>query len=169
MTYLHKIIITGALALFFASLIGLQAGAEAQKDEKPDAIVRQIIDPNAKRRLDVFRFDPLILHVKAGAKVRFVGSTGRHTVSSISRMIPDGAKRFEIRGRPQMDLTFEKEGVYGIRCRVHGHHGMVMLLIVGEPAGNMQAAKDYIPKLREQEQVQFTRLFRMLEQTQQNK
>ncbi|NOD64390.1 MULTISPECIES: plastocyanin/azurin family copper-binding protein [unclassified Ruegeria] len=136
----------------------------AQAADVPEVVVvHQIIDLNADTPAHTFRFEPNLLRVPAGATVRFKGSTGRHTVTSIIRMIPVGARSFEIRGKPEMDLTFEKEGVYGIRCRVHGRHGMVMLLVVGDPNSNLEEARAYLPKLGEAEQAGFEALFEQLE------
>ncbi|MCG7521471.1 plastocyanin/azurin family copper-binding protein [Ruegeria sp. Ofav3-42] len=148
--------------MLVAATVGLASMAQA--DDVPEvAVVHQIIDLNADTPAHAFRFEPKLLHVPAGSTVRFKGSTGRHTVSAILRMIPVGARSFEIRGKPSMDLTFEKEGVYGIRCRVHGRHGMVMLLVVGDPGVNLEGAKAYLPKLGEAERQGFEELFAELE------
>jgi pseudoazurin len=127
------------------------------------AVVHQIIDPGADTPAHAFRFEPSFLQVPTGSTVRFKGSTGRHTVTSIRPMIPDGARSFEIRGKPELDLTFEHEGVYGIRCRVHGRHGMVMLLVVGDPNTNLEDARAHLPELGEAERVGFEELFTYLE------
>lgn len=146
-------------------IVGATAFAlAAQAEDIPEvAVVHQIIDLNADTPAHAFRFEPKLLQVPAGSTVRFKGSTGRHTVTSILRMIPVGARAFEIRGKPEMDLAFEKEGVYGIRCRVHGRHGMVMLLIVGDPSSNLEEARAYLPKLGEAERAGFEELFEHLE------
>ncbi len=136
----------------------------AQAEDLPEvAVVHQIIDLNADTPAHAFRFEPKLLQVPAGSTVRFKGSTGRHTVTSIIRMIPVGARAFEIRGKPEMDLSFKNEGVYGIRCRVHGRHGMVMLLVVGDPSTNLEEARAYLPKLGEAERAGFEELFEQLE------
>ncbi len=149
-------------ALFIAAIVGFAPAAQAE-DLPEVAVVHQIIDLNADTPAHAFRFDPKLLRVPAGSTVRFKGSTGRHTVSAILRMIPVGARSFEIRGQPSMDLTFEQEGVYGIRCRVHGRHGMVMLLVVGDPSVNLDEAQAYLPKLADAERVEFEKLFAILE------
>jgi pseudoazurin len=156
---------TTSLKLSAAILAGVMAFAPAaQAEDIPEvAVVHQIIDLNADTPAHAFRFEPKLLQVPAGSTVRFKGSTGRHTVTSIIRMIPEGARAFEIRGKPELDLTFDKEGVYGIRCRVHGRHGMVMLLVVGDPNSNLEEARAYLPKLGEAEQAGFKELFEQLE------
>ena len=148
-----------------AIMLGAMALAPvAQAEDIPEvAVVHQIIDLNADTPAHAFRFEPKLLRVPAGSTVRFKGSTGRHTVTSILRMIPVGARAFEIRGKPELDLSFDKEGVYGIRCRVHGRHGMVMLLVVGDPSSNLEEARAYLPKLGEAERAGFEELFEQLE------
>ncbi|MES0826839.1 hypothetical protein [Ruegeria sp. SCP11] len=150
------------VAAILAGVIALASVAQAE-DIPEVAVVHQIIDLNADTPAHAFRFDPKLLRVPARSTVRFKGSTGRHTVTSIIRMIPVGARAFEIRGKPEMDLSFEKEGVYGIRCRVHGRHGMVMLLVVGDPSSNLEEARAYLPKLGEAERAGFEELFAQLE------
>ena len=154
-----------SLKLGAAILTGAMAfGSVALAEEIPEvAVVHQVIDLNADTPAHAFRFEPKFLQVPAGATVRFKGSTGRHTVTAILRMIPVGARVFEIRGKPELDLAFEKEGVYGIRCRVHGRHGMVMLLVVGDPSSNLEEAKAYLLKLGEAERVGFEELFAYME------
>lgn len=124
-------------------------------------VVNQIIDLNANSSYEAFRFEPDYLRLKPGTVVRFKGSTGRHTVSSVRGMYPEGARPFEIRGKPQMDVAFEQEGVYGIRCRVHGRHGMAMLIIVGDPKVNLDKARTQ--KVGKKEAVKFKLLFERLD------
>ena len=40
-----------------------------------------------------------------------------------------------------VSVTFDKPGVYGIRCKPHYGLGMVALVVVGDPAVNLDAAK----------------------------
>lgn len=153
-----------SLKLTAAMLAAALAVAPVWAEDIPEvAVVHQIIDPGADTPAHAFRFEPKLLQVPAGSTVRFKGSTGRHTVTAITRMIPVGARSFEIRGKPELDLTFEQEGVYGIRCRVHGRHGMVMLLVVGDPSANLDEARAYLPKLGEAERAGFEELFERLE------
>lgn len=142
------------LVCLIAALLTLSARAE-----EPAATVRQVIDLNAQTPADAFRFEPKIVRIKEGQTIRFLGSTGRHTVSSIRGMMPRGGRPFEIRGKPQMDLAFDVKGLYGIRCRVHGRHGMVMVVIVGDETVNIDAAESALVKVNEAERAQFEQLF----------
>jgi pseudoazurin len=40
-----------------------------------------------------------------------------------------------------VDVTFDIEGVYGVRCVPHYPMGMVALIVVGDPSGNLAAAR----------------------------
>ncbi|MEP3279115.1 MAG: hypothetical protein ABJN26_24400 [Stappiaceae bacterium] len=149
------------ILLLLGCLLAAIVAVSARADE-PALTVNQIIDPAAKTAADVFRFDPRIARIKKNETIRFLGSTGRHTVSSIKHMLPEGAKSFEIRGKPSMDVPFEVEGLYGIRCRVHGHHGMVMLVIVGEGEIDLGAAEAALDKVNAAEREQFSQLIAAL-------
>ncbi|WP_350333642.1 plastocyanin/azurin family copper-binding protein [Coralliovum pocilloporae] len=147
-----------------ALCVALSLGLGAAFAAEPQHEVKQVIDLQATSSLHAFRFEPSYLRIAKGEVVRFTGSTGRHTVSSIPGMIPDGAKPFEIRGKPVMDLAFDVEGVYGVRCRVHGRHGMVMLLVVGEDRANLPTARERVKRVKPAEQVQFIDLFKKLDE-----
>lgn len=149
------------IALAFAgSLFLLGSDQSLAKDGKETVIVdvvKQIIDVSATTSYEAFRFEPDYLRIKPNSTIRFTGSLGKHTVSSVRGMYPDGAKPFEIRNKPAMDIAFAKEGVYGIRCRVHGRHGMAMLIVVGDPRVNLEKAR--IQKVGKKEAVKFKTLF----------
>ncbi|WP_310621407.1 plastocyanin/azurin family copper-binding protein [Flexibacterium corallicola] len=150
------------LILIASQLVVLCVISAASVAEAKVKVVRQIIDVNASTPADAFRFDPKLLFLEKGETVQIVGSTGRHTVSSIKGMLPEGARAFEIRGKAKVERSFDVEGVYGIRCRVHGKHGMVMLVVVGDPAVNWQDAWDRLPKLKPSERVQFAPLMQQV-------
>ena len=57
-----------------------------------------------------------------------------------SGMLPDGAEPFAGKMSAEVDVTFDKPGVYGIRCKPHYSLGMVALVVVGDPV-NLDAAK----------------------------
>ena len=150
-----------AIALILTPSIRSHA-ASKDTDMPVVDVVDQIIDVDAATTYDAFRFEPDYMLIKAGTTVRFKGSTGRHTVTTVRGMYPKGARPFEIRGRPVMDIMFEKEGVYGIRCRIHGRHGMAMLIVVGDPKVNLDEAR--VQRVGKKEAVKFKRLFDRLDQ-----
>lgn len=169
MTQIYRKAVAGISAFLLA--MGMMTIAQAASPPIPKFppkkvatidVVSQIIDVSAATSYEAFRFEPDYLVLKPGTTVRFTGSVGRHTVTSVAGMYPKGARPFEIRGKPTMDIPFEKEGVYGIRCRIHGRHGMAMLVIVGDPRVNLEKARS--AKVGKKEQVKFQRLFKRLEE-----
>jgi pseudoazurin len=55
-------------------------------------------------------------------------------------MVPDGAEPFKSKFNQEIVVTFENEGVYGVKCAPHYAMGMVAIVQVGEPV-NLDAAK----------------------------
>ena len=132
-------------------MIGLAAVGVAQADEKGEAKsieVDQVIDPTATDVLRIFRFRPPLVRIPAGRTVRFLNSRGQHTVISIRKMWPKGVPEVNLSNISAADVTFNKAGLYGFTCRVHGRYGMVMLIAVGDEWPNLDAAKAGIPSGR---------------------
>jgi pseudoazurin len=55
-------------------------------------------------------------------------------------MLPDGATSFIGKTGEDVAVTFDKPGLYGIRCKPHYGMGMVAIIVVGKP-GNLDQAK----------------------------
>ena len=100
--------------------------------------IDQIIDMNALTPEDVYRFVPNYLWIQPGDTIRFHNSMANHTVTSIKGMWPEGVERVNIAHQPSADVTFDRPGLYGFRCKVHGRHGMYALVIVGSPEPNLK-------------------------------
>ena len=77
-------------------------------------------------------FEPSFLRVAAGDTVKFIATDRGHNAESIEGMIPEGAEAFEGRVNEEIDVTFDVEGLYGVRCKPHYAMGMVMTIAVGE-------------------------------------
>ena len=120
-------------------------------DQQTDAElieVDQVIDASAGDVSLMFQFKPTLLRVKAGQKVRFLNSRGQHSVVSIKRMWPEGVPHINLTNLAAADITFNKPGVYGLTCKVHGRFGMVMLIAVGEELSNLAEARKGMPSGR---------------------
>jgi len=122
-----KSILTG-LALTLATAVS----ANAETFE-----IDQLIDLNALTPEGVYRFAPDYLWIEPGDSIKFLNSTGNHTVTAIDGMWPDGAERVDIEHQPLAEVTFETPGIYGFKCKVHGRHGMYALIVVGSPDANV--------------------------------
>ncbi len=85
-------------------------------------------------------FEPDFIVAAPGDTVRFVPTDKGHNVETIKGMLPDGATPVKSKFHEEVIVTFDKEGVYGLKCTPHYAMGMVALVTVGTP-GNLDAAK----------------------------
>src|SRR5581483_689765 len=85
-------------------------------------------------------FEPSFIRIAPGDTVKFIPTDKGHNAETIPGMLPDGAEPFAGKMSAEVDVTFDKPGVYGIRCKPHYSLGMVALVVVGEPV-NLDAAK----------------------------
>ena len=86
-------------------------------------------------------FEPASLHIEPGDSVSFVPVDKGHNAETIKDMIPAGAEPFKTALSQPFTATFDIPGVYGIRCTPHFAMGMVLLVVVGDPSANLEAAK----------------------------
>ena len=85
-------------------------------------------------------FQPDFIQAAPGDTVTFVPVDKGHDAESIKGMIPEGAEPFKGKMNEQITVTFDKEGVYGVKCTPHFGMGMVALVVVGQPT-NLEEAK----------------------------
>jgi pseudoazurin len=84
-------------------------------------------------------FEPALIKIAPGDTVKFLPTDKSHNAESVPEMMPAGAEPFIGKMNEQVDITFTKDGVYGIKCKPHYGMGMVALVVVGEPT-NLEAA-----------------------------
>jgi len=77
-------------------------------------------------------FEPDYLHLQPGDTVKFIATHKSHNAATIDGMVPEGAKGFKGKINEEIEVTFERDGFYGIKCSPHFGMGMVMLIKVGE-------------------------------------
>ncbi|MEL6504895.1 MAG: pseudoazurin [Pseudomonadota bacterium] len=99
-------------------------------------------DPENKKNRNLF--SPRIVKVKPGDTVKFVSEDKGHNSASTKGMIPEGAEPWKGKISKDVEVTFEKPGIYGYECTPHASLGMVGLVIVeGEGmTDNLEAAKE---------------------------
>jgi len=85
-------------------------------------------------------FEPALVKIEPGDTVKFVGTSKGHNAESIKGMLPADAVPFASKINQDIAVTFDKPGVYGVKCLPHYGMGMVALIVVGTPA-NADAAK----------------------------
>jgi pseudoazurin len=86
-------------------------------------------------------FEPALVRVSPGDKVTFVATDKTHNAETIQGMLPAGAQAFAGKMSENLSVTFDKEGVYGIKCQPHYGMGMIALVIVGSDSANLAEAK----------------------------
>ena len=84
-------------------------------------------------------FEPALVKVEPGDTVKFVGTNKGHNAESIKGMLPGGGAPFLGKVNQDITVTFDKPGVYGVKCLPHYGMGMVALIVVGTPANADQA------------------------------
>lgn len=84
-------------------------------------------------------FQPNLVHAAPGDTVKFVPTDKSHNAESIKGMIPEGAESFKSKMNEEITVTFDKDGVYGVKCAPHYGMGMVALIVVGQPVNADQA------------------------------
>lgn len=104
-------------------------------------VIKQVMDMNSENIDKMYQFIPDYVEIEPGDKVLFKGTVGSHTAHSIQGMLPKGAKPLMISGSNTEEVTFDKPGIYGIKCKVHHRHGMVALVVVGDPSVNLEEAR----------------------------
>lgn len=106
-------------------------------------------------------FEPALVKIEPGDTVKFVASDKSHNAESIKNLLPEGAAPFAGKLNEDVAVSFDKPGVYGIKCMPHYAMGMVALVVVGKP-DNLDSAKA-VPQTGKAKQV-FATLFERLTQ-----
>ncbi len=75
-------------------------------------------------------FEPDYLHLQPGDTVKFIATHKSHNAATIDGMVPEGAKGFKGKINEEIEVTFDQQGFYGIKCSPHFGMGMVMLIKV---------------------------------------
>ncbi len=85
-------------------------------------------------------FEPALVKIAPGDTIRFVATDKGHNAESIKGMLPADATPFVGKNGEDVAVTFDKAGIYGVKCLPHYGMGMVAMVVVGTPA-NIEDAK----------------------------
>jgi pseudoazurin len=88
----------------------------------------------------VMVFQPALVRVALGDTVKFIATDKGHNVETIKGMLPADALPFVGKNGADVVVTFDKPGVYGVKCLPHYGMGMVAMIVVGTPT-NLEEAK----------------------------
>lgn len=79
-------------------------------------------------------FEPAFLRIAVGDTVKFIAEDRGHNAESIPEMMPEDATEFSGKINEEITVTYDVEGLYGVRCTPHYAMGMVMTIAVGDTA-----------------------------------
>jgi pseudoazurin len=85
-------------------------------------------------------FEPSLVKIAPGDTVKFIAANKGHNVESIKGMMPADAAPFVGKVNQDLEVKFDKPGVYGVKCLPHYGMGMVALIVVGAPTNQEDAA-----------------------------
>jgi pseudoazurin len=111
-------------------LAGLGVAAEAAEVEV------KMLNKGAE---GVMIFEPSLLKIAPGDTVKFLATDKGHNAETIKGMLPEGAEAFVGKINQEIVFTFDKPGIYGIKCQPHYGMGMVAMIVVGTPANETEA------------------------------
>jgi len=111
----------------------------------------------------VMVFEPALVKIAPGDTVKFVPTDKGHNAETIKGMLPADAKPFVGKNGEDVAVTFDKAGIYGVKCLPHYGMGMVAMVVVGTP-GNIDDAKA-VPQTGKAKQVMAGLFERLAAQT----
>ena len=126
-------------AVVLSLALGLTVAAALESTARGGAVhvVRMTSDGHGRH----FMFEPTLLVIAPGNRVRFLVVDPGHNCQSIPGMVPEEGTRWRGGIGREIEIGLEVEGVYGFMCRAHYAIGMVGLVVVGSPHGNLAAAR----------------------------
>ena len=144
---MRRIMSLAAFALLMSASMGLAAEIEVK-----------MLNKGAE---GLMVFEPALVKIEPGDTVKFVATDKSHNAETIKGMLPEGAAPFAGKMNENVVVTFDKPGIYGVKCMPHYAMGMVALVVVGKP-DNLDQAKA-VPQTGKAKQV-FATLFDRLTQ-----
>ncbi len=91
-------------------------------------------------------FEPDLVQIAPGDTVKFIPTDKAHNAESVDGMIPAGVEAFKGKINQELDVTFDAEGVYAVKCNPHFAMGMVMTVQVGDAAAPDDFLAGRLPK-----------------------
>jgi pseudoazurin len=126
-----------------SSLVSLGAGMLlAMALASPRAAAEYEVRLLNKGEAGAMVFEPAFLEIAPGDTVHFRAVDKGHNAASIDGMLPEGGASWKGAMNQDVSVTFEAEGIHGVRCMPHYAMGMVALIVVGDPSVNLAAARE---------------------------
>lgn len=81
-----------------------------------------------------FVYEPDFIQISPGDTVVFIPIDKGHNAVSIDGFGPAGDQPINVGFNKEVSVTFDKPGIYGVKCTPHVGLGMVGIIVVGEVA-----------------------------------
>ena len=125
-----------------AALLTSGAGTAAfAQDATPTIHEIKMLNKATDDPKTIMVFEPNLIRAKIGDKIKFLATDKGHAANSIKDLIPAGAEPFKSAINEEFEYEFTADGAYAIQCTPHLTMGMVMLVLVGDVSGNLEAVK----------------------------
>jgi pseudoazurin len=119
-------------ALLLSTIVALALAGSATAAE----IEVRMLDKGAE---GVMVFEPSLVKIEPGDTVKFITASKGHNAETIKGMLPTDAAPFAGKVNQDIAVTFDKPGIYGVKCLPHYSMGMVALVVVGTPGNKDEA------------------------------
>ena len=119
----------------------LAGAAAAIALASPAAAANHVVKMLTKGKAGMMVFEPALVKIAPGDTVTFAATDKSHNAESITGMLPPGATAFKGKINQQLRVGFAKPGIYGYKCLPHYAMGMVGVVVVGNGATNLAAAR----------------------------
>ena len=124
----------GLVAAVLASSVLAQQAALAA-----EVTVQMASFDKATRMSNVF--SPGLVRINKGDTVKWVSDSTVHNVAFVDGGVPSGVAPFISTAAKEISYTFQKPGIYLVKCAPHAGIGMVGLVLVGGDKSNLAAVK----------------------------
>lgn len=84
-------------------------------------------------------FEPAIVRAEPGDTIHFVATDKGHNSAAVA--VPEGAEKWNGKLSQDISVTVDVPGLYSYKCTPHFGLGMVGLIVVGDPSGNLDAVE----------------------------
>lgn len=130
----YAIMFTRRLVLTSAACSGLVSSFGLSAKPRTYTVEMGTTGSGADRRMG---FTPRILRVGVGSSVTFRPGEPTHNCTSTPGMLPPEVKHWNGPIGKPVTVDFDRPGYFGYHCLPHRSMGMVGLIIVGNPKGNI--------------------------------
>src|SRR5919106_5721573 len=115
-------------------------------DPGPASAAEYEIEMLNKSEVGIMVFEPAFLEIAPGDTVHFRAVDKGHNAASIDGMIPEGGATWKGGLSKDVDVTFDVEGVHGIRCVPVAARPASIMPMMGRPRSRRHLRPILVPR-----------------------